>query len=90
MSNAKRIEALLKDGPMKNREIAKCMGLTERQTVATLRHMHARGDVERIDHGPNKASQWALAGQGAVKAYLAEQHKTLIGRFLTQPAGVPV
>ncbi|WP_417216548.1 hypothetical protein [Alcanivorax sp.] len=83
MSNAKRITALLKDGPMKNREIAKCMGLTERQTVATLRHMHSRGDVERIDHGPNKASQWAIAGQGAVKANLAEQRKTLIGRYLT-------
>lgn len=88
-ATSERILALLEDGPMTRKDIITLLGLSESEAKNVLHHLRLQGKVQCLD-ATHQRPFWALPGHDCVGAWLAEQRKSPIGRFLTQPAGVSV
>lgn len=86
-NNHERIRALLADGPLKTSEIGELLGISGRKIAATLRHMRADGQVVFNHGGPGRPASWSLPEDNSALAMLAIHRKTIIGRYLTSPAG---
>lgn len=90
MSMRPRILEALADGEARARDIAQMIGESERSVSMTLGKMGVARLVERVaPHGHKKAAYWRLPNSSETREmeWLAGQRRTLVGRFLSSPAG---